>query len=115
MRKHPLPIHNTLVLVDVEQSVCVRVCVRVTFEQCGSSRQYDVGEECASEVHVRLLDSEGQHLVYPLALVSNQVWPEQQLWGAEPGWTNLDRGQRSELGSTGCQSDDDVDVCSPSK
>lgn len=72
----------------------------VTFEQCGSSRQYDVGEECASEVHVRLLDSEGQHLMDALALISDQVWPEQQLWCSEPGWTNLDGGggvQRSKV------------------
>lgn len=60
-----------------------------TFDQCGSSTQHDGGEQCASEVHVRLLDGVGQDLVDPRALVSDQVGSEQQLRSSEPGRTDL--------------------------
>lgn len=61
----------------------------ITFDQCGSSTQHDGGEQCASEVHVRLLDGVGQDLVDPRALVSDQVGSEQQLRSSEPGRTDL--------------------------
>lgn len=62
-----------------------------TFDQCRSPTQYYGGEQCASEVHVRLLDSVSEDLVDPRAFVSYQVGSEQQLWSAESGRTDLKR------------------------
>lgn len=62
-----------------------------TFDQCRSPTQYYGGEQCASEVHVRLLDSVSEDLVDPRAFVSYQVRSEQQLWSAESGRTDLKR------------------------
>lgn len=62
---------------------------RLTFEEGGATRQDDVGEKCAPQVHVRLLDGEHQYLMDALTLLTDQVWPEQQLWSPESGRTNL--------------------------
>lgn len=62
-----------------------------TFDQCRSPTQYYGGEQCASEVHVRLLDSVSEDFVDPRAFVSDQVRSEQQLWSAESGRTDLKR------------------------
>lgn len=66
-----------------------------TFDQCRSPTQYYSGEQCASEVHVRLLDSISQDLVDPRAFISYQVGSEQQLWSAEPGRADLKNKTRS--------------------
>lgn len=72
---------------------------RPTFEQGGASREDNVREKGAPQVHVRLLDGKHQHLVDALALLADQVWPEQKLRCPESGRTNLQGGgQASEVG-----------------
>ena len=60
-----------------------------TFEKRGATRKHDVGEQRATQIHVRLVDGEDQHLMESLALIPYQVWLEQQLRGPEPRWSHL--------------------------
>lgn len=63
--------------------------LRSTFEKRWATRQHYVREERASQIHVWLLNGESQHLMNTLALVSNQIRPEEKLWSPEPCWADL--------------------------
>ncbi len=60
-----------------------------TFEERWAARQHYVREERASQIHVWLLNGESQHLMNTLALISNQIRPEEKLWSPEPCWADL--------------------------
>lgn len=60
-----------------------------TFDEGGATTQHDGREEGAPQVHVRLLDGVGQHLMNTGTLVSDQVGSEEQLRSSEAGRSDL--------------------------